>query len=313
MLINNPKNKSKDLIVVLGPTASGKTKLAVELALTLNGEIISADSRQIYKKMDIGTGKDLDEYIINNKKIPYHLIDIHDPMFNYNLSKFLNDFEISFNYIKSKKKQPILCGGTGLYIKSVLLNFQIPPVAPNILLRSKLEKLNLNQLKKELEKIKPKISNKVPTDTKRRIIRNIEVELYRKQPKQLNPKKSIKQFNNDNTTVIGINYPRKIIRERITSRLIHRLNNGMVKEVESLLKEGVSSKRLEDFGLEYKYINHFLNKKISKNEMISKLNTAIHQFAKKQMTFFRNIEKNGVKINWVDNTELISILKLIDK
>lgn len=313
MLINNPKNKSKDLIVVLGPTASGKTKLAVELALTLNGEIISADSRQIYKKMDIGTGKDLHEYIINNKKIPYHLIDIHDPMFNYNLSKFLNDFEISFNYIKSKKKQPILCGGTGLYIKSVLLNFQIPPVAPNILLRSKLEKLNLNQLKKELEKIKPKISNKVPTDTKRRIIRNIEVELYRKQPKQLNPKKSIKQFNNDNTTVIGINYPRKIIRERITSRLIHRLNNGMVKEVESLLKEGVSSKRLEDFGLEYKYINHFLNKKISKNEMISKLNTAIHQFAKKQMTFFRNIEKNGVKINWVDNTELISILKLIDK
>ena len=197
--------------------------------------------------------------------------------------------------------------------KSVLLNFQIPPVAPNILLRSKLEKLNLNQLKRELEKITPKISNEVPTDTKRRIIRNIEVELYRKQSKQISPKKSIKQFNNDNTTVIGINYPRKIIRERITSRLINRLNNGMVNEVDSLLKGGVSSKRLEDFGLEYKYINHFLNKKISKIEMISKLNTAIHQFAKKQMTFFRNIEKNGVKINWVDNTELISILKLIDK
>lgn len=263
--------------------------------------------------MDIGTGKDLDEYIINNKKIPYHLIDIHEPMFNYNLSKFLNDFEISFNYIKSKKKQPILCGGTGLYIKSVLLNFQIPPVIPNILLRSKLEKLNLNQLKKKLEEIKPSISNDVPTDTKRRIIRTIEVELYRKKSKQIMPKKSIKKFNNDNITVIGINYPRKIIRERITSRLIHRLNNGMIHEVDSLLKEGVSSKRLEEFGLEYKYINHFLNKKISKNEMISKLNTAIHQFAKKQMTFFRNIEKNGVKINWVENTELIRILKLIDK
>tara|TARA_B100000945_G_scaffold312686_1_gene307573 strand:- start:1337 stop:2278 length:942 start_codon:yes stop_codon:yes gene_type:complete len=313
MLINNQKNKSKDLIVILGPTASGKTSLAVQLAFTLNGEIISADSRQIYKKMDIGTGKDLDEYIINNKKIPYHLIDIHEPMFNYNLSKFLNDFEISFNYIKSKKKQPILCGGTGLYIKSVLLNFQIPPVIPNILLRSKLEKLNLNQLKKKLEEIKPSISNDVPTDTKRRIIRTIEVELYRKKSKQIMPKKSIKKFNNDNITVIGINYPRKIIRERITSRLIHRLNNGMIHEVDSLLKEGVSSKRLEEFGLEYKYINHFLNKKISKNEMISKLNTAIHQFAKKQMTFFRNIEKNGVKINWVENTELIRILKLIDK
>ena len=300
---------SYDLITILGATATGKTKLAVQIANEIDGEIISADSRQVYKGMDIGTGKDLNEYILNNnKKIPYHLIDIINPQNNYNVLQFQKDTQKILLELIKRKKIPILCGGTGLYIKAILMNYQLPAVKPNLKLREKLAHDNLNDLIKKLDSICNGNSQKYLIDTKRRVIRAIEIEINIKENKKNKQHSFQKLFNNP--LVIGIEFPRNIIKEKITKRLHERLNTGMIEEVIDLINNGISHEKLESFGLEYRYISLYLQKKITIDDMKEKLNIAIHQFSKRQMTFFRNIEKNGIKIHWVNNN-YDSILKLI--
>ena len=303
-----------DLLTILGPTATGKTQLAVQLANKLGGEIISADSRQVYRGMDIGTGKDLTEYNLNRKSIPYHLIDIIDPIEEYNVAQFQKDFQKVSTDIGKREKLPILCGGTGFYIKAVLIDFQLSKTEPNKQLRQKLENWKLEDLINELETISPGASANTPVDTKRRVIRAIEVAKNRRQKigdrdnEIQNPKSKIQ-----NPIVLGVNYPREVIRERITARLHERLNNGMIEEVELLLKNGVTHERLDSFGLEYRFISHYLQGQLSRDEMAEKLNTAIHQFAKKQMTFFRNMEKNGIKIHWIPEGDFETALGIISK
>ena len=308
--MSEQKQLSFDSIVVLGPTATGKTNLAVKIADKFYGEIISADSRQVYKDLNIGTGKDLDEYKIKNKFIPYHLIDIVDPMEEYNVSRFQKDFEKVFNLIKEKNKLPILCGGTGFYIKAILMNFQIPEIKPDKKLRSKLEGYSLASLIQKLDKISPDYKKNNPVDSKRRVIRAIEVKLQSED----------KSSNKNSLTpvikkplIIGIKYGREIIRERITKRLMERIDNGMVDEVSELMQNDVTEERLFNLGLEYRYISKYLIGEYSREEMIIKLNTAIHQFAKKQMTFFRNMEKNGIKINWISKGNILDVIALINQ
>lgn len=304
-----------DLLVILGPTATGKTKLAVQLAHKLSGEIISADSRQVYRGMDIGTGKDLNEYNFKGVSIPYHLIDIVAPIEEYNVAQFQRDFQRVYSDIKERKKLPILCGGTGFYIKAVLMDFQLPKTEPDKQLRQELEAWKLEDLIKELEAISPGASANTPVDTKRRVIRAIEVVKDREKGdrKKETGKRKPENSNLQDTTVIGIEYPREVIRERITKRLHSRLNNGMIEEVEALLIGGVTHHRLDTLGLEYRFISRYLNGVYTKDEMTVLLNTAIHQFAKKQMTFFRNMEKNGIKIHWIPEGDFETALKVIAK
>ena len=301
-----------DNIVILGPTATGKTQLAVQLAHKLSGEIISADSRQVYRGMDIGTGKDLNEYNFKGVSIPYHLIDIVAPIEEYNVAQFQRDFQRVYSDIKERGKLPILCGGTGFYIKAVLMDFQLPKTEPDKQLRQRLENWELEDLINELETISPGASANTPVDTKRRVIRAIEVAKSRGRKKKTE-KRTPKNSNFQNTTVIGIEYPREVIRERITKRLHSRLNNGMIEEVEALLIGGITHNRLDTLGLEYRFISRFLKGDYSKDEMTGLLNTAIHQFAKKQMTFFRNMEKNGIKIHWIPEGDFETVLKVIAK
>ena len=303
------------LSVVLGPTATGKTQLAVQLAHKLGGEIISADSRQVYRGMDIGTGKDLNEYNCKGISIPYHLIDIVAPIEEYNVAQFQRDFQRVYSDITKRKKLPILCGGTGFYIKAVLMDFQLPKTEPDKQLRQRLEKWGLEDLINELETISPGASANAPVDTKRRVIRAIEVAksrgkgVQRKEAGKRNPENS----NLQDATVIGIEYPREVIRQRITKRLYSRLNSGMIEEVEALLIGGVTHHRLDTLGLEYRFISRFLKGDYSKEEMTGLLNTAIHQFAKKQMTFFRNMENNGIKIHWIPEGNFETALGVILK
>ncbi len=301
-----------DLLVILGPTATGKTKLAVQLAHKLSGEIISADSRQVYRGMDIGTGKDLNEYNFKGVSIPYHLIDIVAPIEEYNVAQFQRDFQRVYSDIKERKKLPILCGGTGFYIKAVLMDFQLPKTEPDKQLRQELEAWKLEDLIKELEAISPGASANTPVDTKRRVIRAIEVVKDREKGdrKKETGKRRSENSSLQNTTVIGIEYPREVIRKLITTRLHFRLGNGMIKEVESLLQNGVTHERMEILGLEYRFISRYLNGVYNKDEMTD---TAIHQFAKKQMTFFRNMEKNGIKIHWIPEGDFETALEVISK
>ena len=285
-----------------------KTKLAVQLADKLSGEIISADSRQMYRGMDIGTGKDLEEYEHNGHSIPYHLIDIADPREEYSVFQFQQDFKDTFSDIHKRHKCPILCGGTGFYIKAILMDFHLTAIAPDKKLRQELENWELEDLILQLESISPGASANTPVDTKRRVIRAIEVEINQGKMKEKirTPRTII-----NNPIVLGVEYPRQVIRERITIRLIERLENGMIEEVESLLKNGVTYKRLYRFGLEYRFISKYIQGEITREEMTTQLNTAIHRFAKKQMTFFRNIEKNGIKINWIPEGNLSLAINLI--
>ena len=304
-----------DLLVILGPTATGKTKLAVQLAHKLSGEIISADSRQVYRGMDIGTGKDLNEYNFKGVSIPYHLIDIVAPIEEYNVAQFQRDFQRVYSDIKERKKLPILCGGTGFYIKAVLMDFQLPKAEPDKQLRQELEAWKLEDLINKLETISPGASANTPVDTKRRVIRAIEVVKDREKGgrKKETGKRRSENSSLQNTTVIGIKYPREVIRKLITTRLHFRLENGMIEEVESLLQNGVTHERMEILGLEYRFISRYLNGVYNKDEMTVLLNTAIHQFAKKQMTFFRNMEKNGINIHWIPEGDFETALKVIAK
>ena len=284
------------MLVILGPTASGKTSIAVKLASQFNGEIISADSRQIYKGMDIGTGKDLDEYKFNGKQIKYHLIDILNPSEDYSVFQFKNDFYKGYDQLIKKNKTPILCGGTGLYLESVLLNYDMPTTGPNAKLRENLEKLSLSDLSQCLINLDPDSYDATFHITKRRLIRSIEIIHPHNQNKD---NKLIDRVMND-VLVIGLKIERENLLENIKKRLYERLDEGMIDEVKLLIKEGMTLDRLSYFGLEYKFVGQFLFDKISYDEMSRFLNTAINRFSKKQMTFFRRMEKRGINIQWLN-------------
>ena len=293
-----------NLITILGPTATGKTKLAARLAKELNGEIISSDSRQVYKYMNIGTGKDLKDYIVKGQTISYHLIDIAEPTEEYNLYRFTIDFYNAYNKIKEKKKTPFLVGGTGLYVSSIIQNYKLKQADFNSLRRKELEELSEPQLRELLLNLKPNPHNITDQTEKERIIKAILIE-------KSNSDALPKDIQSPNSLNIGIKLERDKIRKRITKRLEERLNEGMIKEVKDLLKRGVTFEKLAYFGLEYKYLGLYLEGKLSYNEMFQKLNTAIHRFAKRQMTWFRKMEREGVKINWFEGKDFNIVLSFI--
>ncbi len=285
-----------DLITILGPTASGKTPLAAALAYDLQTEIISADSRQIYRGMDLGTGKDLADYTVNGTVIPYHLIDIAEPGYKYNVFEFQRDFLVAYQAISEKGMCPILCGGTGMYIESVLKGYRLLPVPENPELRASLSDKSLEELTRILSGYK-KLHNSTDVDTVKRAIRAIEIEeYYRNTPIEERDFPSLKSL------IIGLQIDRELRREKITRRLRQRLDEGMVEEVKNLLLQGVSAESLIYYGLEYKYLTLYVTGQLSYEEMFGELETAIHQFAKRQMTWFRGMERRGMQIHWLEAT-----------
>jgi len=288
--------KAYELITVLGPTACGKTQFAAALAAHLQSEIISADSRQVYRRMDIGTGKDLNDYLVNGKQIPYHLIDICEPGVKYNVFRYQHDFFSVFNRLKAAEITPVLCGGTGMYIEAVLKGFKLLDVPPNPKLRLSLSGKSLEELEDILADYKT-LHNKTDVDSAQRAIRAIEIEeFYQKEA----PGSS--EFKPINSLIIGLDIKRELRRERISQRLHHRLANGMIAEVHSLLESGIPPDDLIYYGLEYKYITLYILGKLTFEEMTRQLEIAIHQFAKRQMTWFRGMERRGFTIHWIDAT-----------
>jgi len=294
-----------DLITILGPTATGKTRLAAQLANKFNGEIISADSRQVYKFMDIGTGKDLNDYNVENRSIPFYLIDIAEPFDEYNLYQFKKDFADAYKRIIQNNRIPFLVGGTGLYLSSILQNYNLKESVHSGARINELQMLSDKELRKILLKLNPRQHNTTDLINKDRIIKAILIA-ESGDNKFYDPKDHISSLN------IGIKYSRSEIKKRITERLKKRLDEGMIEEVKNLLAMGVSNEKLKFFGLEYKYITSFLSEEINYNEMFQKLNIAIHKFAKRQMTWFRKMEHEGVKINWFEGGDYNKILKLIE-
>ncbi len=288
-----------DLVTVLGHTAGGKTAFAAHLAGRLGGEIISADSRQVYRGMDIGTGKDYGDYLVDGRQVPVHLIDIVDAGSEYNVFLFKQDFFRVFSDLTERGVIPVLCGGTGLYIESVLRNYRMLHVPVNRELRDDLESMSFEELEGMLKLYGP-LHNVTDTVNRKRIVRAIEIAMHQlthqDQPDRESHEKPLQSI------VIGIAYERKIRRQRITSRLSYRLEHGMVEEVEKLLASGISREKMDYYGLEYRYLSKYIHQEITYGEMVEKLNTAIHQFAKRQMTYFRGMERRGVKIHWLDGS-----------
>ena len=285
-----------DLITILGPTASGKTSLATALADKLGTEIISGDSRQVYRRMDLGTGKDLADYMIEGRSVPYHLIDIVEPGYKYNVFEYQRDFLKAYESIVAKDKLPVLCGGTGMYIESVLKGYRLLPVPENPELRASLEGKSLEELTRILEGYK-KLHNSTDVDTAKRAIRAIEIEeYYKQQPLEY------REFPTLKSLIIGVDIDRELRREKITRRLKQRLDEGMVEEVRGLLAEGISAENLIYYGLEYKFLTQYAIGELTYEEMFHQLETAIHQFAKRQMTWFRGMERRGFIIHWLNAT-----------
>ena len=287
------------MITILGPTACGKTTLAAHLAARIDGEIISADSRQVYRRMDIGTGKDLDDYVVDGKQIPYHLIDIMEPGTKYNLFQYQQDFHDAYNDIKGRGAKPILCGGTGLYIEAALKGYALSPVPQNVELRASLEGKSLEELTSMLVALKQQngsaMHNTTDVDTAQRAIRAIEIETYNAEHPTAE-----RQLPGIESLVIGVNIDREARRERITRRLRQRLENGMVEEIRDIIDSGVKPADLIYYGLEYKYVTEYVIGQTSYDEMFRALKIAIHQFAKRQMTWFRGMERRGTEIHWID-------------
>lgn len=287
------KQKSYDLITVLGPTASGKTRFAVQLADRLGAEIISGDSRQVYRRMDLGTGKDLDDYRIGDRSVPYHLIDIVEPGTKYNVFEYQRDFLEAYNDIHQRGRKAVLCGGTGLYIESVLRAYRLSPVPQNPELRERLADKSLEALTALLATYKS-LHNTTDVDTAQRAIRAIEIEeYYRQTPLDRRP------FPKIESLTLGVDVSREVRRERISQRLRKRLDEGMCGEVERLLAEGIKPEDLIYYGLEYKYVTLYVTGQITFDEMAQQLEIAIHQFAKRQMTWFRGMERRGTPILWI--------------
>lgn len=295
-LSNKPRTR---LITILGPTACGKTALAVALANELGSEIISADSRQVYRGMDIGTGKDLEDYVVDGKRVPYHLIDIVEPGSKYNLYRYQRDFMAAYDDIVSRGAQPILCGGTGLYIEAVLKGYALSTVPQNPALRKQLEGESLETLTQKLVELKKKnnsnMHNITDVDSCQRAIRAIEIETYNlEHTAERRPAQPVEAI------VFGLDIDREERRRKISERLRQRLDNGMVDEIKRLLDSGVAATDLIYYGLEYKYVTEYVIGKLSFDEMYRQLEIAIHQFAKRQMTWFRGMERRGTVIHWLD-------------
>lgn len=295
-LSNKPRTR---LITILGPTACGKTALAVALANELGSEIISADSRQVYRGMDIGTGKDLEDYVVDGKRVPYHLIDIVEPGSKYNLYRYQRDFMAAYDDIVSRGAQPILCGGTGLYIEAVLKGYALSTVPQNPALRKQLEGESLETLTQKLVELKKKnnsnMHNTTDVDSCQRAIRAIEIETYNlEHTAERRPAQPV------DAIVFGLDIDREERRRKISERLRQRLDNGMVDEIKRLLDSGVAPTDLIYYGLEYKYVTEYVIGKLSFDEMYRQLEIAIHQFAKRQMTWFRGMERRGTDIHWLD-------------
>ncbi len=283
-----------DLLVVTGPTASGKTSLAAAVAKKVGGEIISADSRQVYRRMNIGTGKDYDDYIIDGTRLPCHLIDIVDPGYKYNVFEYQRDFIKVYSDLQVRGVFPVVCGGSGMYADSIITGYKMIEVAPDSGLRIKLEKKAMEELRAILLTYK-NLHNKSDLDTKKRIIRAIEIAHFEK-----NKGKKKGEIPKVRSLVVGVLFDRELRRKRISERLKKRLDNGMVDEVRQLIESGINTDTLIYYGLEYKYITLYLTGKITFDEMAGDLEIAIHQFAKRQMTWFRGMEKRGIKIYWLD-------------
>ena len=283
-----------NLLSVIGPTASGKTNFAVQLALALDGEIISADSRQVYRGMDIGTGKDLDEYVVDGRRVPCHLIDIGDAGDKYNVFEYQSDFLNVWNSCCRRQVVPVLCGGSGLYVEAVLKGYKLLAVPVNEALRESLAGLTLQELAVKLASYK-KLHNTTEIDTAKRAIRAIEIEeYYRTHPYEE------KDFPMIHSLIVGVDVSREVRRERITKRLYERLEHGMVDEVRRILDSGVAPEDLIYYGLEYKFLTLYIIGQLTYDEMVAQLNVAIHQFAKRQMTWFRKMERDGFDIRWLD-------------
>ena len=289
------------MITILGPTASGKTPVAARLAAEIGGEVISADSRQVYRRMDIGTGKDLADYTIDGRQIPYHLIDICEPGTKYNLFEYQQDFYDVYQDIRQRGAEPILCGGTGLYIEAVLKGYHLSPVPQNQELRDRLEGCSLDELTWMLTELKAKngsvMHNTTDVDSCQRAIRAIEIETYNLE--HPTPRRELPPVD---SIIIGVAIDRELRREKITRRLKARLKEGMVEEVQALLDEGIPAEDLIYYGLEYKFLTEYLTGQTTREEMFARLEIAIHQFAKRQMTWFRGMERRGFHIHWIDAT-----------
>lgn len=283
-----------DIIAILGPTASGKTPFAAALAAELHTEIISADSRQIYRGMDLGTGKDLADYCVNGRQIPYHLIDIAAPGYKYNVFEYQRDFLSAYETMRQKGLLPIVCGGTGMYLESVLKGYKLLPVPENPELRARLADKSLEELTEILKTYKS-LHNTTDIDTAKRAIRAIEIEEY-----YAHTPVDERSFPTLKSLIIGVDIDRELRREKITRRLHQRLEEGMVDEVRGLLAQGIPPEDLIYYGLEYKFLTLYVIGELSYNEMFSQLETAIHQFAKRQMTWFRGMERRGFTIHWMD-------------
>lgn len=305
----------KKMVTILGPTASGKTTLATRLAHTIGGEIISADSRQVYRNMDIGTGKDLADYVVDGKKIPYHLIDIAEAGTKYNLYQYQHDFHVAYQDIVSRDERPILCGGTGLYLEAVLKGYELSPVPQNAELRARLEGKSLAELTQMLSDLKAQtgsvMHNTTDVDSCQRAIRAIEIETY-----NIEHTTALRTMPGIDSLIIGVNIEREERRRKITARLKQRLDEGMVEEVRTLLDSGIAADDLIYYGLEYKFITEYIIGKLTYEEMFRQLEIAIHQFAKRQMTWFRGMERRGTTIHWVDaslpmSEKLNEVLRLL--
>ena len=294
------------LIVILGPTAVGKTRFAVKLANKFNGEIISADSRQVYKRMNIGTGKDLDDYKIDDREIPYHLIDIIEPTEEFDLFHFQKLFKDAFKKIASQKRIPLLVGGTALYIHSILKNYQMLDVDFNSSRRKELEILPIEELRSLVKEKRTIAHNTTDLIEKERIIKAI---LISEQKNSVTKNDHLKLMN----FVIGLKDDREMIKKNITKRLKERLENGMIEEVEKLIKSGISYEKLDFFGLEYKFIGRHIKGELNYNDMFQKLNSSIHKFAKRQMTWFRKMEREGIDIHWIDKDNEDEIYPMVEE
>lgn len=307
----------RKMITILGPTASGKTTLAAHLAAKTGAEIISADSRQVYRSMDIGTGKDLADYVVDGKKIPYHLIDICEPGTKYNLFRYQEDFLNAYEGIRNRGVKPILCGGTGLYIEAVLKGYSLSPVPQNAELRERLAGKSLEELTAMLVELKKKtgstMHNRSDVDTAQRAIRAIEIEEH-----NLNNPMPERECPPIDSLIIGVDIDRDERRRKITNRLKARLEDGMVEEIQGLLRRGIPAEDLIYYGLEYKFVTEYVTGKLTYDEMFRQLEIAIHQFAKRQMTWFRGMERRGFHIHWLDaskpiDDKVMAIMELTDK
>jgi len=302
------KEKAPEILVILGPTASGKTMLACHAASELNGEIISADSRQVYRNMNIGTGKDLSEYDVRGKKIPHHLIDIRDAGYKYNIAEFEADFVDALEAIKLRNNVPILCGGSGLYIEAALKGNSLIGIPANRVYQDELESKLDSYVYERFSSIAPELQNLLAADTKRRRVRAIEIDEFLKS----HPEWKTEQRKPPNAKIFGIDVDRIVRRNCISNRLQQRMKTGLIEEVEDLLKNSITEKDLDYYGLEYKWVGQFIAGKVSKDEMILKLEIAIHQFAKRQMTWFRGMQRRGFEITWVaENLSLEEKVNLI--